>query len=300
MKGRQKLSVYFLVGLASFAGGMVDFSPRGIIGNHSLERAVESASNALIRTSGIFDFSPNSFVLDSGSSNYSDPSKTRSQAAVDSVLDADVDCYIKTGKGLYAGRRFLETTGSESSSFSSVDCVFAPQLIINSEFSPEDAKKIMENSTDADGNFSAPFMIRHLIEKEGWEAYGYYDTKLQELSDDKKIISDRNISVKKDGLGFFYRAGNATFPLADFFQIRQADSLLKQLTLERGYGLGFQRDGTHCFALVHDGMFEVHLNSYPWGYSLDEKINFRPLDFHRGRYHSRSSVAVFAFPPKKD
>ena len=91
------------------------------------------------------------------------------------------------------------------------------------------------------------------------------------------------------------------FFLTGIFQKTQADSLLKKLTVERGYAIGFQRDGNNCYTLVQKGMFETHSDAPLLGCKGEEtgvtEVNIKPLDLHEGRYYARSSVAVFAFPP---
>lgn len=228
---------------------------------------------------------------------------TPSQAAVDSIIKADNEVYYQTGKGLYIGRPEKSPKGIRKKDIDknhlSVDCYNALEIILNAEI-PNEKKEIIKNSKDQDGNFSAPFMVEYLVKNKNWEAYGYYidHTKYRKLKG--KTIRDEDLIIKVDkSEKTFYKAGGAMFPLNDFIPIAQADSLLKELVLERGYALGFQRDGTHCYALVQKGLFEIHVNSFPLGYNLEEGISFRPLDLHWGVYHARSSIAVFAFPPRQ-
>ncbi len=224
---------------------------------------------------------------------------TPSQAAVDSVINADLKSYHETGTGLYVGRPVNHSRGIQiSGNYIHIDCVDAIKLVLNAEMPPEEVRKVMVGSRDRDGNFSAPFMIKYLVKKKGWKAYGYYDEN-EENHLKKGKITNRDLMIGRDRSGKpFYRSGELMFFLEDFFPRAQADSLFKRLTLERGYGFGFQRGGEHCFVDVQRGLFEAHLNTLPLGYESGDAIDLRPWEIHPGRYFANSSIAVFAFPPK--
>lgn len=228
---------------------------------------------------------------------------TPSQAAVDSVMAEDFRAYSQTGKGLYIGRPVKHPKGIKpkeiKGKYVSIDCYNALEIVLKAEI-PNKIKSVFAGSKDGDGNFSAPFMVKYLIEKEGWEAYAYYDEKNTFYKNLKRkgiIDEDLIINTNKSGR-FFYRSGGVNFLLTNFITKTEAKSLLEKLTFERGYAIGFQRDGTHCYSLVQRGMFEIHLNSFPLGYDLNEEIKLRPLHLHEGEYLANSSVAVFAFPPR--
>jgi hypothetical protein len=91
-------------------------------------------------------------------------------------------------------------------------------------------------------------------------------------------------------------SGGAGFPLRDFVSRNKADSLLRALTNERGFAIGVQRSGDHCYVLVQEGLFEGHLSFPPLGYSLENFTSPGAFELHPGRFYGQSSVAVFAFP----
>ena len=232
---------------------------------------------------------------------------TPSQAAVDSIIKADNDHYYKTGRGLYVGRpveHIDDTLNLEISrgNLIAVDCYDALKIVLDAELSNREVRNILKNSKNKSGKFSAPFMVQYLVKQKKWEAYGYYDDRIYENFDTQKKIKsdDLVLGINKSGKSF-YRSGDVMFFLTGIFQKTQADSLLKKLTVERGYAIGFQRDGNNCYTLVQKGMFETHSDAPLLGYKGEEtgvtEVNIKPLDLHEGRYYARSSVAVFAFPP---
>jgi len=179
-----------------------------------------------------------------------------------------------------------------------VDCYDALKLVLKSEM-PDEFKEVVRNSKDNDGNFSATFTIEYLAKHKKWEAFGYYAEQQYEDFIDRKKIIEEDLIMGLDGKGNpFYKAGTAIIPVKEIVPRSLADSLLRQLTIERGYGIGIQRDGIHCYTLVQDGLFEIHSDVLPIGYP-NRKSTLTPIDLHRGKYYATSSLAIFAFPPKE-
>lgn len=241
------------------------------------------------------DFAPISSFFD----NYFS-FKTPSQTAVDSVIKLDYKTYCERGTGLYAGELAnrlgrIQTSGD----YIYLDCVDAIKIVLNAEMSAAEVRRIFSNSKDSEGNFSTPFMVKYLIKRKGWGVYGCYDEN-EEKNLKNGVIRDPDLIIGRNKSGrAFYRSGEVVFSLDDLFPSAQADSLFKRLTLERGYAIGFQRDGGHCYVLVQRGLFEVHSNALPLGCASREKEILTAWDFHEGRHYPKSSIYVIAFPPLK-
>jgi len=229
---------------------------------------------------------------------------TRSQMAVNAMIREDLDHLQKTGFGLYLGKPIKTTDYTpELESIKKyhkvVDCSDAWRVVLNAEL-PHKRKEIFRNARDQEGNFSAPFAVQYLSQKEQWDVFGIYAEKYYKNFDEKRQIIDEDLAMgfnQKDEAFYSAGGGRVKIKLDEIVPLEKADSLLRQLTLERGYGLGFQRDGNHVFALTQEGLFEIHSDAFPLGYK-ERKSPLIPLDLHKGRYHARSSIAIFAFPKK--
>lgn len=285
-KLEQATLLFLLVGIPSLAGIenledrlSLNNNPNKVFKKENLGRASEKKPSFDSYLNQIFQTE----------NNQDSKFRTPSQVAADLIIELDLTTYEKTGTGIYAGRIVDPKRPIKlSDKHIFVDCVDAFKIVLAAEM-PKEVNKIILNSRDQDGNFSAPFTLEYLVKNKGWEAYGFYgeNEKLK-----NGVINAPDLTIGKD----FYKSGKVHFFLKGLFPRTQADFLLKNLTLERGYGLGIQRDGTHCYTLIQGGLFEIHLNTLPLGYESKDPT---PLDLHKGRYYPYSSIAVFAFPPKK-